>query len=96
MRWTGSPSAWTGIEAFAGAVASSIEQQAVAIGEIASSVAGANASTMEVASDLGEVEQGVVQTEQAVADVNGASGEVAAEARRMRETVDAFLSRVAA
>lgn len=86
----------TGIEAFAGAVASSIEQQAVAVGEIASSVAGANASTMEVASDLGEVEQGVVQTEQAVADVNGASGEVAAEARRMRETVDAFLSRVAA
>jgi methyl-accepting chemotaxis protein len=86
----------TGIEAFAGAVASSIEQQAVAVGEIASSVAGANASTMEVASDLGEVEQGVAQTEQAVADVNGASGEVAAEARRMRETVDAFLARVAA
>ncbi len=86
----------TGIEAFAGAVASSIEQQAVAVGEIASSVAGANGSTMEVASDLGEVEQGVAQTEQAVADVNGASGEVAAEARRMRETVDAFLARVAA
>jgi len=86
----------SGIETFASAVASSIEQQAIAVAEIASSVAGANGSTIEVASDLAEVQQGVSETEKSVGDVNHASVEVAEQARRMRETVDAFLKRVAA
>ncbi|MGY6570390.1 MAG: methyl-accepting chemotaxis protein, partial [Salinarimonas sp.] len=86
----------SGIETFASAVASSIEQQAIAVAEIASSVAGANGSTIEVAADLAEVQEGVADTEKAVGDVNHASVEVAAQARHMRETVDAFLKRVAA
>jgi methyl-accepting chemotaxis protein len=92
----GIASRMSGIESFASAVAASIEQQAIAVGEIARSVAGANTSAMEVAADLSQVDQSVVETGYAVTDVSTASVNVASQALKMRQTVDSFLKSVAA
>lgn len=92
----GIASRMSGIESFASAVAASIEQQAVAVGEIARSVAGANTAAMEVAADLSQVDQSVVETSLAVTDVSTASVDVASQALKMRQTVDNSLRNVAA
>lgn len=85
-----------GIEAFANSVAASIEQQAAAIGEIASGVAGANTAALGVSADLVEVDRSVGETERATVDVSRASADILTETRRLRDTVDDFLGKVAA
>lgn len=84
------------IENFANAVATSIEQQALATGEIASGVAMASSSALSVSSDLSVLADTVNETGQSAEQVRGAAGEVAAQALRLRATVDQFLQSVAA
>ncbi|WP_439496981.1 methyl-accepting chemotaxis protein [Bosea sp. (in: a-proteobacteria)] len=84
------------IENFANAVATSIEQQAIATGEIASGVAMASSSALSVTSDLSVLADSVEETGQSAEQVRGAAGEVAAQALRLRATVDQFLRSVAA
>jgi methyl-accepting chemotaxis protein len=84
------------IENFANAVATSIEQQAIATGEIASGVAMASSSALSVSSDLSVLADSVEETGQSAEQVRGAAGEVAAQALRLRATVDQFLRSVAA
>ncbi|AOO81016.1 methyl-accepting chemotaxis protein [Bosea vaviloviae] len=84
------------IESFANSVATSIEQQAIATGEIASGVAMASSSALSVSSDLSVLADSVEETGQSAEQVRGAAGEVAAQALRLRATVDQFLHSVAA
>jgi len=84
------------IENFANSVAVSIEQQAIATGEIASGVAMASSSALSVSSDLSVLADSVEETGRSAEDVRGAAGEVAAQALRLRSTVDQFLHSVAA
>lgn len=84
------------IESFANAVAVSIEQQAIATGEIASGVAMASSSALSVSSDLSVLADSVEETGRSAEEVRGAAGEVAAQALRLRSTVDQFLRGVAA
>jgi methyl-accepting chemotaxis protein len=84
------------IEAFANAVASTVEQQMVATNEIASNVAIASASSLSVAGDLTSLSDGVGETGRAANDALLAAEAVAAEAKRLAQTVDRFLSEVAA
>jgi methyl-accepting chemotaxis protein len=84
------------IESFANSVATSIEQQAIATGEIASGVAMASSSALSVSSDLSVLADSVEETGQSAEQVRGAAGEVAAQALRLRATVDQFLRSVAA
>jgi len=84
------------IESFANAVAVSIEQQAIATGEIASGVAMASSSALSVSSDLSVLADSVEETGRSAEEVRGAAGEVAAQAVRLRSTVDQFLRGVTA
>jgi methyl-accepting chemotaxis protein len=84
------------IESFANSVATSIEQQAIATGEIASGVAMASSSSLSVSSDLSVLAESVEETGRSAEQVRGAAGEVAAQALRLRSTVDQFLHSVAA
>lgn len=84
------------IENFANSVATSIEQQAIATGEIASGVAMASTSALSVSSDLSVLADSVEETGRSAEQVRGAAGEVAAQALRLRATVDQFLRGVAA
>ncbi|KQU54156.1 hypothetical protein ASG72_00385 [Bosea sp. Leaf344] len=84
------------IESFANSVATSIEQQAIATGEIASGVAMASSSSLSVSSDLSVLADSVEETGRSAEQVRGAAGEVAAQALRLRKTVDQFLRNVAA
>lgn len=84
------------IESFANSVATSIEQQAIATGEIASGVAMASSSSLSVSSDLSVLADSVEETGRSAEQVRGAAGEVAAQALRLRKTVDQFLNNVAA
>ncbi|HEV2553822.1 MAG TPA: HAMP domain-containing methyl-accepting chemotaxis protein [Bosea sp. (in: a-proteobacteria)] len=84
------------IENFANSVAVSIEQQAIATGEIASGVAMASSSSLSVSSDLSVLADSVEETGRSAEEVRGAAGEVAAQALRLRTTVDQFLHSVAA
>jgi methyl-accepting chemotaxis protein len=84
------------IEAFTNAVAATVEQQSIATNEIASSVAIASASSLSVAGDLTTLSDGVDETGRAANDAQSAAVAVAAEARRLSQTVDRFLGEVAA
>ncbi len=84
------------IENFANSVAVSIEQQAIATGEIASGVAMASSSALSVSSDLSVLADSVEETGRSAEEVRGAAGEVAAQALQLRTTVDQFLQSVAA
>lgn len=84
------------IENFANSVAVSIEQQAIATGEIASGVAMASSSALSVSSDLSVLSDSVEETGRSAEEVRGAAREVAAQALRLRSTVDQFLQSVAA
>lgn len=83
------------IENFANSVAVSIEQQAIATGEIASGVAMASSSALSVSSDLVVLADTVEETGRAAEQVRDASGEVSAQATRLGSTVDQFLRNVA-
>lgn len=83
------------IETFANSVATSIEQQAIATGEIASGVAMASSSSLSVSSDLSVLADSVEETGRSAEQVRGAAGEVAAQAQRLDSTVDQFLRNVA-
>ena len=84
------------IETFANSVAASIEQQALATGEIASGVAMASSSALSVSSDLSVLADSVEETGRSAEQVRGAAGEVAMQAQRLDSTVDQFLRNVAA
>ncbi|MCO5092413.1 methyl-accepting chemotaxis protein [Bosea sp. (in: a-proteobacteria)] len=84
------------IEKFANSVATSIEQQAIATGEIASGVAMASSSALSVSSDLSVLADSVEETGRSAEQVRGAAGEVADQAQRLDSTVDQFLRNVAA
>ena len=84
------------IEKFANSVATSIEQQAIATGEIASGVAMASTSALSVSSDLSVLADSVEETGRSAEQVRGAAGEVADQAQRLDSTVDRFLRNVAA
>ncbi|MCU4178984.1 methyl-accepting chemotaxis protein [Bosea sp. BH3] len=84
------------IEKFANAVAISIEQQAIATGEIASGVAMASSSALSVSSDLSVLADSVEETGRSAEQVRGSAGEVAAQAQRLDSTVEQFLRNVAA
>ncbi len=84
------------IEKFANSVATSIEQQAIATGEIASGVAMASTSALSVSSDLSVLADSVEETGRSAEQVRGAAGEVADQAQRLDSTVDQFLRNVAA
>ena len=79
------------IEKFANSVATSIEQQAIATGEIASGVAMASTSALSVSSDLSVLADSVEETGRSAEQVRGAAGEVADQAQRLDSTVDQFL-----
>jgi len=84
------------IEKFANAVAISIEQQAIATGEIASGVAMASSSALSVSSDLSVLADSVEETGRSAEQVRGSAGEVTAQAQRLDSTVEQFLRNVAA
>ncbi len=84
------------IETFANSVATSIEQQAIATGEIASGVAMASSSSLSVSSDLSVLADSVEETGRSAEQVRHAAGEVATQAHRLDSTVDQFLRSVAA
>ncbi|WP_332683997.1 methyl-accepting chemotaxis protein [Bosea sp. (in: a-proteobacteria)] len=84
------------IESFANSVATSIEQQAIATGEIASGVAMASSSALSVSSDLSVLADSVEETGRSAEQVRHAAGEVSAQAMRLDSTVDQFLKRVSA
>ena len=83
------------IESFANSVAASIEQQAIATGEIASGVAMASSSALSVSSDLSVLADSVEETGRSAEQVRQAAGEVSTQAMRLDSTVDQFLKRVA-
>jgi methyl-accepting chemotaxis protein len=76
------------IEKFANSVATSIEQQAIATGEIASGVAMASSSALSVSSDLSVLADSVEETGRSAEQVRGAArrgrGAGAAPARHRR------------
>lgn len=84
------------IENFANAVAVSIQQKAIATGEIANGVAMASFSAFFVPGDLSGLADSVEETGRSAEQVRDASGEVAAQALRLGATVDQFLHSVAA
>jgi len=84
------------IETFANSVATSIEQQAIATGEIASGVAMASSSSLSVSSDLSVLADSVEETGRSAEQVRSAASEVSTQAQRLDSTVDQFLRNVAA
>ena len=83
------------IERFTSTVATSLQEQNVATGEISQNVASAAEGAKVVVSMLDHVVEAVGQTQSHAATVLKASETVAAATAKLQENVDNFLHRVA-
>jgi methyl-accepting chemotaxis protein len=85
-----------GIERFAAVVGTSVETQGAATQRIAGNVAEASTAAAATGGELSGLDACIGATARAAEDVRHAAGDVAAQAARLRGTVEAFLDRVAA
>ncbi|WP_343563993.1 methyl-accepting chemotaxis protein [Kiloniella sp. b19] len=76
------------------AIAASVEEQGNATAEISANVNRASEGTQTASSSMGTVSNSVEQTSQASDEVQKSSRQVSAEAERLRQTVDGFLTEV--
>lgn len=83
------------ISSYTSSVASSVEQQNAATGEISQNVAGASDGTRVVASVLGEVAGAAAATKASAETVLSASKSVETAVTRLRGEVESFLGKVA-
>ncbi|MDE2363637.1 MAG: methyl-accepting chemotaxis protein [Hyphomicrobiales bacterium] len=83
-------------ESFTASIAVAVEEQAAATNEIARSVAEAARGAERAAGNMRELRSAVGETDQSAAQVHQATGDVTSEMRRLSETIESFLSRVAA
>jgi methyl-accepting chemotaxis protein len=84
------------ISTYTSSVASSVEQQNAATGEISHSVEGAAQGTSKVVSVLGDVAGAAIATRGSAETVLSASRSVESAVARLRDEVEAFLAKVAA
>ena len=84
------------ISTYTSSVATSVEQQNAATGEISHSVAGAAQGTGKVVSVLGDVAGAAIATRGSAETVLSASRSVESAVARLRDEVEAFLAKVAA
>ena len=83
-------------ESFTASIAVAVEEQAAATNEIARSVGEAARGTQSAAGNMRELRATVGETDQSAAQVHQASGDMMVETRRLSETIEQFLDRVAA
>ena len=84
------------INRFTSAIATTIEQQAAATGEISRNVAQANQGSRTLAANIAVVTTAIGEANRSAEHVLGASGELAGVARDLKRAVDDFLTEVAA
>ena len=84
------------VEESSGAIAASIEEQAVATNEIASSVAIVSGGMRQVSGTVDRVSQAAEATQMAVEAVKAAADEIASRSTRLTGEVDTFLGQVRA
>ncbi len=75
-------------------VASAVQEQTAATGEIARNVDQAALGTQEVSSNIGQVELAARETGQAASQINDSSGELSRQADRLKNEVHKFLEQV--
>ncbi|MDH3582225.1 MAG: methyl-accepting chemotaxis protein [Hyphomicrobiales bacterium] len=78
------------------AIASAVEEQNAATTEISRNVQQAAAGTQEVSENITGVNGGVTETRQSAEQMRAASTEVISQSDQLKQTVDTFLSEVAA
>jgi methyl-accepting chemotaxis protein len=83
-------------ESFTASIAVAVEQQAAATNEIARSVGEAARGAQNAAANMRDLRAAVGETDQSAAQVHQAAGDMTVEARRLGETIERFLHRVAA
>ena len=83
-------------ESFTASIAVAVEQQAAATNEIARSVGEAARGAQNAAANMRDLRAAVGETDQSAAQVHQAAGDMTVEARRLGETIEQFLHRVAA
>ncbi|MAA99836.1 MAG: chemotaxis protein [Stappia sp.] len=84
------------IDESSSSISSAVEQQTASTREIATAVARASSSTGEVATNISDMTRVAADTGEAAGKVLTASGDVAAQAARMRDQVSQFVQRVSA
>jgi methyl-accepting chemotaxis protein len=83
-------------ESFTASIAVAVEEQAAATNEIARSVGEAARGTQSAAGNMRELRATVGETDQSAGQVHQAAGDMTIETRRLSETIEQFLDRVAA
>ncbi|MGI9384920.1 MAG: methyl-accepting chemotaxis protein [Methyloligellaceae bacterium] len=81
---------------YSNAIASAVEEQNAATMEISRNVQQAAAGTQEVTTNISGVSGSVAETRQSSEQMQSASAEVVSQSEKMKQTVDKFLSDVAA
>ncbi|CAA7620935.1 methyl-accepting chemotaxis protein [Magnetospirillum sp. SS-4] len=84
------------INAISSAIASAVEEQAAATGEISRNVEQAAAGTQEVSSNIAGVRDAATETGAAANQVLGAASELAQQSESLRGAVDGFIQQVRA
>jgi methyl-accepting chemotaxis protein len=83
-------------EGFTAGITEAVQKQADATNEISRSVADAAGGTESASNSMARVTETVGETDQSAAQVRSAAADVAQQAKRLHETVDRFLRKVAA
>jgi hemerythrin-like metal-binding protein len=84
----------TGMSEIGATVASAVQQQTAATGEISRNVDQAARGTQEVSRSIGAVEVGARETGQAASQINSSAAELAQQAERLKAEVTRFLDQV--
>lgn len=84
------------IDEISATIASSVEEQGAATGEIARNVQQAAQGTQEVSANISDVTQAAADTGRVASEIVSAASELTDQAERLREEVDRFIARVRA
>lgn len=84
------------VNGYTNAIAAAIEEQGAATNEISGSIAQAASGTQSVVSNVTGLDSAAGETSQSASQVEHVSREAAAETERLRQSIDRFLTEVAA
>lgn len=84
------------IDEISATIASSVEEQGAATGEIARNVQQAAQGTQKVSANISDVTQAAADTGRVASEIVSAASELTDQAERLREEVDRFIARVRA
>lgn len=84
------------IDEISATIASSVEEQGAATGEIARNVQQAAQGTQEVSANISDVTQAAADTGRVASEIVSAASELTDQAERLREEVDRFIARARA